>query len=82
MRPHIIKPKGNYPLAFSIGGRPKTRPGAITSYAGATGRTGVFAREVKHPGTKARGFTEAIQKRMNVSMKRRARALSKELARG
>ncbi len=79
-RPHIIKPKGNYPLAFSIGGRPKTRPGAITSYAGSTGRTGVFAREVHHPGTKARAFTEAIQKRMDASMKRRARLLSKELA--
>lgn len=81
-RPHIIKPKGNYPLAFSVGGRPKTRPNYIASYGGQPGKTAVFAREVHHPGAKARGFTAAIQKRMTASMKRRARLLSKELARG
>lgn len=81
-RPHVIKPKGNYPLAFATGGRPKTRPNTLASYNGAPGKTGAFAREVRHPGTAARGFTAVIQQRMNKSMKRRARSLSKELAKG
>lgn len=81
-RPHIIKPKGNYPLAFATGGRPKTRPNTLASYNGAPGRDVRKSYSVSHPGSVARGFTVAIQKRMDASMKRRARQLSKELAKG
>lgn len=81
-RAHIIKARNAKTLAFATGGRPKTRPNTLASYNGAPGRTSVFAQEVHHPGTKARAFTEAVNKRMLTSWKRRARVLSKDLAKG
>jgi hypothetical protein len=79
-RAHIIRARNAKALAFATGGRPKTRPNVVASYNGAVGRTNVVRQEVKHPGTKARQFTEAINKKMIVSWKRRARVLSKKLA--
>jgi hypothetical protein len=61
--PHTIKPKSaGGTLAFPTGYQPRTRPGAGGQYKGpgkATGET-VFAKEVKHPGTKPRKLEEAI----------------------
>jgi hypothetical protein len=59
---HIIRPKRGKFLAFSPGGRAKTRVGAVRSNKGSKGKgTTVFAREVRHPGTKARDFDIVIQ---------------------
>ena len=59
-KPHIIRPKGNYPLRFMTGFRPKTRVMSINSYPGSKGTTPVAARVVRRPGTKARKFTPVI----------------------
>lgn len=59
-KPHVIKPKGNYPLRFTVGGKPKTRVMSINSYPGSKGTKSVAARTVHHPGTKARKFTKVI----------------------
>lgn len=65
-RPHIIKPKkAGGRLAFQTGGRPKTRPGIITSYAGAKGSKWARPMVVHHPGGKARRFTEIINDRID-----------------
>lgn len=59
-RPHIIRPKRAKALAFSSRFRAKTAQGYIRSYKGGRSGKPVFAKEVKHPGTQARGFEEAI----------------------
>lgn len=59
-KPHLIRPKGNYPLRFMTGFQPKTRVMQITSVSGRRGTTPVAARVVHHPGTKARNFTKVI----------------------
>ena len=59
-KPHIIRPKGNYPLRFNVPFKAKTRVMSINSYSGSNGTTLVAAREVRHPGTKARKFTPVI----------------------
>lgn len=77
-RPHIIAPrKPGGVLVFRTGYTSKTLPRLITSRTGgATGPT-VFARVVRHPGTKARKFTETImqrwQNRAPLLMERRVR---------
>lgn len=60
-RPHIIRPRRARILAFRAGYTPKTRVGSII--AGAGGPTGprVVARQVQHPGTKARGFSRRLR---------------------
>lgn len=66
-RPHIIRPKpGRGPkarLRFKPGFRAKSQPNSLGSFAGQTWGTPVFAREVHHPGTKARNFTKTIMKK-------------------
>jgi hypothetical protein len=60
-RAHIIVPKGpGYPLRFQSGYRAKTTAGVIGSHGG--GKFGPFRRAwmVRHPGTKARRFTQMI----------------------
>lgn len=73
-KPHKIRPRGNYPLRFAAGGRPKTKPRVISSYAGAPGDSPRASYEVNHPGTEPRGFTgiiqERIQKKFKATMKR------------
>lgn len=61
---HTIAPKRGRFLAFGAGGRAKTQPGVVGSGGGARGDTRVFARVVRHPGTKARGFTKVIARQM------------------
>lgn len=65
-RAHIIAPKNASILAFPGGGSsPKTNPGILGSRKGrAAGGGTVFAHVVHHPGTKARGFEEAVAKRL------------------
>lgn len=81
-RPHIIRPKNGRFLAFASGYKAKTSPGVIGSRpGGATSNRGIFAREVRHPGTKPRLFSKTIAKNwerrykaeMHDSMKRAAK---------
>jgi len=68
--PHIIKPKGKgYPLRFQWGGKgsykAKTvRGGRFRGPGKVVGGKTVFAKQVKHPGFKARHFTERINKEL------------------
>lgn len=69
-RPHIIKPRNASVLSWEGGVyRAKSTPGIIGSKRGGNKPTGgvgqaVFAKVVHHPGTKARGYEEAIAKRL------------------
>jgi len=58
--PHIISPLTRLFLAFPGFSRPKTRPGQLGSTGGHTAGPEVFARQVHHPGTKARKFDKII----------------------
>ena len=70
-KPHIIRPKrpGGV-LAFPSVSTPKTKPGRLRSGYGRKGKTIVFAREVHHPGTKARDFGGQIKKKMEPVLER------------
>jgi hypothetical protein len=60
-RPHIIEPRGaGYPLRFQSAYTAKTTPGVIGSQAGGPSGPFVSAYRVRHPGTKARRFSEMI----------------------
>lgn len=59
-RPHMIRPKRAKFLFFSRSFRAKTTPNVIGSSAGSRGQRDTFAKSVKHPGIRARRFTEAI----------------------
>lgn len=62
-RAHIIRPRKTKALHFRTGHNPKTRP--IAQYnVGDGGSTGGFvtAKQVKHPGTKPRKFTEKFMR--------------------
>lgn len=61
-RPHIIKPKGPWPLRFQSKYRAKTRPHILDSLSGGSSGDTVFAQEVYHPGTEAREFSNEIYK--------------------
>lgn len=62
-KPHKIKPKkpGGV-LAFAGTYTAKTVPGVIQSRQGGPQGDMIFTKEVNHPGTKGRNFTEAIKK--------------------
>jgi hypothetical protein len=60
-RPHVIRPRTAKVLAFAGGYQAKTRVGSIIARAGGPSGGAVFAREVQHPGTKARGFTTRLR---------------------
>lgn len=62
-RPHIIRPVKAKALHFFGGGRAKTTPGILRSGAGSRGGSEVFSQGVQHPGTKARKFSELINKK-------------------
>jgi len=63
-RKYPIRPKRAKALAFPSVSAPKTRPGSLVSGAGSKGGKTVFAKEVRHPGIKARDFTGQIEKKM------------------
>jgi len=60
-RPHYILPRRVRRLRFRTGYAAKTTPGYIGSYPGGAFGDYRYARRVRHPGTKARGFTARIQ---------------------
>jgi hypothetical protein len=71
-KPHIIKPKRATALRFQGGYQAKTSPGVIGSGAGgASGGIFFSRRGVRHPGTKARKFSEAIEKKWRRPFKSR-----------
>lgn len=76
-RAHLIRAKNAKRLSFRVPFRAKTRPNFIGSSGGSTGNTRVFPLVVHHPGTQARNWTAAIQKRENVEF---PKALSAKLA--
>lgn len=60
---HTIRPRRTKRLRFPSSFRPKTRPGTIRSGRGFRGGPIAWARSVRHPGIKARGFDTAIAKK-------------------
>ena len=61
-KPHDIRPKKQGgTLAFQSGYKAKTSPRQIGSRSGGSFGATVFAKAVKHPGTKAREFPEVIR---------------------
>lgn len=61
-RAHIITAKNGL-LRFRTGYKSKTRAGVIGSTGGGASGNWRSKRTVKHPGTKARGFTIVIKKK-------------------
>lgn len=61
---HVIRPKkkGGV-LVFPAKSTPKTTPMLISSKKGSRGKKLIFAKEVQHPGTKARKFDKVISKK-------------------
>lgn len=59
-KPHVIRPKNGKVLAFKTGGSPKTRPNRLLATGGSAGTDQAFAKEVHHPGTKARNFSKLL----------------------
>lgn len=57
---HTILPKRGRFLVFTVGGKAKTAPRVIGSSRGSRGGKRIFARRVRHPGTKAREFNITI----------------------
>lgn len=59
-KPHVIRAKNGGTLAFPGGYQSKTRPGVFPSGSGGAFGDNVYAREVHHPGTDPRGWTEML----------------------
>jgi hypothetical protein len=70
-KPHIIRPVKAKSLVFRGNYTAKTTPRIIGSKAGGSSGPLVFSQEVRHPGTKAREFSETIQKKQQPRFKRR-----------
>lgn len=61
-KPHVIRAKQGRVLAFKTGFIAKTRPNRLLAQSGRAGAgPTVYARQVKHPGNKARNFSKMIQ---------------------
>lgn len=65
-RPHIIRAKRAKVLRFNSNFKSKTVPGRLNPRAGKNTGPAAFAKQVKHPGTKPRGFTRIIHERSKV----------------
>lgn len=63
-RAHIIRARRAPFLAFTYPTRAKTKPRVISSYNGSRGTNWARKKEVRHPGGKARQFTETINVRI------------------
>ena len=65
-KPHMIYPRFASVLKFNSKFRAKSRPAkirgnaALRSYVGYTGGRLIYARRVRHPGTKPRNFDQAV----------------------
>jgi hypothetical protein len=80
-RPHAIVPKkkGGY-LVFKSGFTPKSRFRYIGSNKGSKFGPTVFAKKVKHPGTQAREFEQAIGEKWDKELpKTLQRAIDSEI---
>lgn len=73
-RPHRIVPKRAKVLAFPGTYTAKTAPGVIGSRSGGSSGETVYSKGVMHPGTKARNFPEAIEKKWRSPFPRRMKA--------
>ncbi len=63
---HIIRPrKAGGRLFFKTGGRPKTKVGKLKSGRGARGKNWASAKQVRHPGTKARLWRLTVWRKRN-----------------
>ena len=79
---HIIRPKRRGGrLFFKTGGRPKTKIGKLKSGRGARGRNLAVAKQVRHPGTKARLWRQVVWRKRNRPMIRKLRGDFNLLAR-
>jgi hypothetical protein len=61
-RAHRIRARRGRFLRFGSSFRAKSSPNSLVSTPGGSSGSPVFAREVQHPGTKARNYTKKIQK--------------------
>lgn len=61
-RPHMIYPKKAKALHFKGTYKSKTLPGVMVARPGGASGKDVFAKAVKHPGTKARKFSQKLSK--------------------
>lgn len=59
-KPHLIRPRRGRVLRFRTPFRSKTVPNQIMSRGGSQGATEVWARAVRHPGTKPRNWAKTI----------------------
>ena len=73
-KPHIIRPKRAKALRFMGTYSAKTMPGVIGSNSGGSSGATVFSQGVQHPGTKARKFPEAVEKKWKRPFPKRIRA--------
>ncbi len=81
-RPHLIRPRGRF-LRFASGYRAKTSPNTIGSRSGGAFGSTVYARAVRHPGTKPRNFTRIIGRDIQAALLRRVQqAIAREAAKG
>lgn len=80
-KPHIIRPRRGTTLRFQSGYSAKTSPGAIGSSSGGASGEFIFTRRgVRHPGTKARKFPEAIAKKQERPIRLRIAKAIKQAA--
>lgn len=70
-KPHIIRPRRARALHFLGTYSAKTSPGTIEAKSGGSSGADVFSRGVRHPGTKARDFPDAIEKKWMRSFAKR-----------
>lgn len=68
---HKIFPRRAKALAFRSIFVPKTTPGSMVAAKGFVGGDTVYRKYVNHPGTKARKFTQTIQREWRKKFKRR-----------
>lgn len=81
-RPHIIRAKRAKVLRFNSSFRSKTVPGRLNPRSGKSAGPVAWAKQVKHPGTKARGFSRMISERSRPRFKRNFdKALANAVAR-
>ena len=62
-KPHYIAARRAKYLTFTVGGRPKTKVRTLGSGRGSRGKTWRRTKVVRHPGTKARKWSQEVIKR-------------------
>lgn len=81
-RAHIIRPRNRSGrLYFRTGFKPKTKVGKLKSGRGRSGKTLAVAKQVRHPGTKARLWRQVVWRKRNRPLLRKLRGDFNLLAR-